>query len=93
MTKFTAQKITDLHVPEACAGRLARRVHIVVACEASDGSWCEFDADDEAHARRLADNAVANLNARGCSCWHVRQIDGRYAPKSFYHKYWEPAHV
>jgi hypothetical protein len=94
MTKFSALKLTDLFSPAHCAGRLARKVEVVVACEASDGSWCEFDAESEAHARVLADNAVEHLGARGCSCWRVRLIDGAYAKgPSFYHRYWEPEYV
>jgi hypothetical protein len=79
MPKFSATKLTDLFTPAHNAGRILRNVQFVVACEASDGSWCEFDADDLMHARVLADNAVDKLSARGCSIWSVNRITGRYA--------------
>lgn len=76
MPKFSAQLISDLMTPERDAGRLARKVEYIVACEASDGSWCEFDAETLLHASLLADNAVDKLGARGCSVWQVRLTDG-----------------
>jgi hypothetical protein len=90
MPKFSARSLIALLDPEHNAGRVARRVKIVVACEASDGTWCEFDADDEAHARILAENAVEKLGARGCSCWHV-EPDGSYRRGPSFHTYfWQP---
>lgn len=80
MAKFTAQSLMDLLVEERSTGRVERRKAYavldtrfshVVACEASDGSWCEFDAENFDHAKRLAENAVWNLGARGCSVWAV----------------------
>lgn len=79
MPKFSATKLTDLFTAERDAGRLARKVEYIVACEASDGSWCEFDGESFEHAKVLADNAVDNLGARGCSIWRVRLIDGAVA--------------
>jgi hypothetical protein len=73
MPKFSATCLADLMTPERDAGRVARKVKYVVACEASDGSWCEFDADDSDHGKVLADNAVDKLGARGCSVWSVAQ--------------------
>lgn len=90
MPKFSALRLTDLFSPEHCAGRVARGVKIVVATEASDGSWCEFDAEGEEHARVLAQNAVEKLGARGCSCWHI-EPDGSYERgPAFYHYFWQP---
>jgi hypothetical protein len=77
MPKFTALSIEDLFTAERDAGRVARKVEYIVACEASDGTWCEFDADTLLHASLLADNAVDKLGARGCSVWRVRLIDGK----------------
>ena len=93
MPKFSALSFADLQSPERAAGRLARKAEIVVEVEASDGSWCELDADTEEHARVLANNWVSKLGARGCSCWHVRQIDGKLAPTTFYKKFWESEHA
>lgn len=76
MPKFAAQTINDLFTPERNAGRVARKVEYIVAAEASDGSWCEFDAGTLLHASLLADNAVKNLSCRGASVWRVRLIDG-----------------
>jgi hypothetical protein len=72
MTKFRAQTIDALFTCDATAGRAVRKPAYVVACEASDGSWCEFDADTLLHASILADNAVDKLGARGCSVREVR---------------------
>lgn len=71
MPKFSALSITDLFTAERDAGRVARGVRYIVASEASDGSWCEFDGESFGHALRLADNAVDNLGARGASVWFV----------------------
>jgi hypothetical protein len=90
VTKFQAQTLTDLMSPECDAGRLARKVEYVVACEVDDGSWCELDATDQEHARVLARNWVDKLSARGCSCWNVRLIDGKLGPSSFFNYYWTP---
>lgn len=76
MPKFEAQTINDLFTAERDAGRVARKVEYIVACEASDGSWCEFDADTLLHGSVIADNAVDKLGARGCSVWRVRLMDG-----------------
>lgn len=90
MPKFLAATILDLMTAERGAGRIARKAKIVVCVEADDGSWCELDADSEAHARVLAQNWVQTLGARGCSCWHVRQQSGRLAPSSFYSYFNQP---
>jgi len=84
MPKFSATSIADLFTAERDAGRVARRVEYIVACEASDGSWCEFDGDDYFHAKRLADNAVDVLGARGCSVWRVRLMDGEVVKPKCY---------
>lgn len=90
MAKFSATKLTDLMTDERNVGRLARRVFFIVACEASDGSWCEFDADSSHHAKALADNAVENLGARGCSVWPVNAETGAFAfGPAIYHVYAE----
>lgn len=101
MTKFSALSISDLMTDTANAGRVARRAAYavgvageiepcdflyVVMCEASDGSWCEFDAETLLHGSRLADNAVEKLGARGCSVWRVN-ADGSLACISSYHIY------
>lgn len=83
-SKFAARSFADLLTPERCAGRLARKAEYIVACEVDDGSWCELDATSAEHARVLARNWVDKLDARGCSCWHVRLIDGKLAPNSFF---------
>jgi len=91
--KFEALKIEDLFTADRDAGRLARKVSYIVACEASDGSWCEFDADSVAHAKVLADNAVDKLGARGCSVWRVSMADGVcHTSGAFpiYTSYWQP---
>lgn len=69
--KFSATKIDDLFTAERDAGRRARMVEYIVAAEASDGSWCEFDGLDYFHAKTLADNAVDKLGCRGASVWHT----------------------
>lgn len=84
MPKFSATSINDLLTVERDAGRLARRIEFIVACEASDGSWCEFDGDDYFHAKRLADNAVDVLGSRGCSVWQVCRFTGKPFPRSCY---------
>ena len=38
MPKFEAKSIEDLFTAERDAGRVARKVEYIVACEASDGS-------------------------------------------------------
>jgi hypothetical protein len=97
MTKFTAQSLTAFWSDEANAGRRARVIayaalntpftHVVTA-EADDGSWCEFDAEDFGHAKRLADNAVDRLGARGCSVWLINPKTGEYLRgPSLYHVY------
>lgn len=71
MAKFTATTIRDLMTKERSAGRNARKVQFIVACEADDGSWFELDADSRAHAKVLATNQVDKMNCRGASCWKV----------------------
>ena len=85
MPKFSAQTISDLFTAERDAGRVARRVPYIVATEASDGSWCEFDGETLLHASLLADNAVAKLGARGCSVWEVNPASGAVYKPSVYH--------
>lgn len=85
MPKFSALSIDDLFTAERNAGRVARKVEYIVAAEASDGSWCEFDADTLLHGSVIADNAVDKLGCRGCSVWRVRLIDGVVVqPKCYY---------
>lgn len=84
MPKFSALSFRDLQSAERRAGRVARKAHFVVEVEADDGSWCELDADDRDHAKRLADNWVGVCRARGCSCWMVNSVTGRLAGKCFY---------
>jgi hypothetical protein len=91
--KFQARSLSDLMTPERDAGRLARKVEFIVACEVDDGSWCELDATDPAHAQVLARNWVDKLSARGCSCWNVRLMDGKLAPNSFFNYHWSPEQV
>lgn len=88
MPKFSAKSIDDLFTPEATAGRAVRKPAYVVACEASDGSWCEFDAETLLHASLLADNAVNNLGARGCSVREVLSCGAVGAP--LYARFWSP---
>lgn len=71
MSKFAAQSIVPFFSAEANAGRVARKAQFVVLVEVDDGSWCELDADDQAHAGVLARNWVDQGNARGASCWRV----------------------
>lgn len=96
MPKFAATSITDLMTDAANAGRVARRVayaalnaphDYAVLCEASDGSWCEFDAETLLHGSRLADNAVERLDARGASVWAINK-DGSLATEKSYWNYW-----
>jgi hypothetical protein len=89
MSKFSAQKIEDLFTPEATAGRAIRKPAYVVACEASDGSWCEFDADTLLHASLIADNAVDKLGARGCSVRSVNADGSVGRTATLYWKYAE----
>lgn len=91
MPKFLASKIEDLFTAERDAGRIARKVEFIVACEASDGSWCEFDGESLEHAKVLAVNAVEKLGARGCSVWNVR-IDGTVGLPHFKF-FWSPEHA
>lgn len=84
MTKFAALSATDLRTYDCCNGRLARKAQFVVTCEADDGSWFELDADDQAHAKVLANNQVDNMNCRSASCWRVNQKDGYFYPRAFY---------
>lgn len=94
MSKFSALSFRDLQSADRLLGRLARGAIIVVEVECDDGSWCELDAESEAHARVLADTWVdaQRGRARGASCWRVRQIDGKLAAKSFYKVFEEYAH-
>jgi hypothetical protein len=89
MTKFSAQSINDLRTPEATAGRLARKARFVVDVEVDDGSWCELDADDRAHAIRLAHHWVdpERGHARGASCWEVIPETGAVKRRSFFNIY------
>lgn len=89
MAKFSARSIEDLNVPAALVGRLARGAYFVVEIEADDGSWCEMDAEDSDHAKRLADNMVDVMGARGASCWCVNAETGALARTSFYTKFEE----
>jgi hypothetical protein len=89
MPKFSALSFDDLNVPAALVGRLARNVHFVVEVEADDGSWCELDAENSDHAKRLADNMVDVMSARGCSCWCVNAETGALARTSFYKRFEE----
>lgn len=94
MPKFSAAKLTDLMTDERNIGRLRRRVFFIVACEASDGSWCEFDGESSDHAKVLADNAVDKLGARGCSVWAVNAESGAFAfGPAIYHVYAEGDNV
>lgn len=85
MPIFSATSFADLQSAERVAGRLARGVKFVVEVEARDGSWCELDADDKAHAIRLADVWVDRERgqARGASCWSVLS-NGKLGRKGFY---------
>jgi hypothetical protein len=89
MPKFSALSFSDLQSPERQRARLLRGVHFVVETETDDGSWCELDAEDSDHAKRLADNWVDVLGARGCSCWCVNAETGALARTSFYKKFEE----
>lgn len=91
MPKFSALKIEDLFTVERDAGRVARGVQYIVASEASDGSWCEFDGESFEHAVRLADNAVDKLSARGASVWRVWP-SGKCFPARLYFVTPEEAH-
>jgi hypothetical protein len=92
MPLFSASSIADLLTPERNAGRVARAVEYVVFVECRDGSWCELDADSEEHCRVLSRNWVDRLEARGCSAWRVRLIDGSITPKAVCTYYWEPSY-
>jgi|SRR5436189_1799097 hypothetical protein len=56
-----------LSSPSAFAGRLARRASFVVWAELPSGKVVELDADDSAHAVRLADCWIANVGAVSAS--------------------------
>jgi hypothetical protein len=96
MPKFEATSIEDLFTVERDAGRVARRAAYaphqmfthIVACEASDGSWCEMDAESLEHGKLLATTAVEKLGARGCSVWTVRD-DGTVGVPEFKY-FWLP---
>lgn len=83
MPKFSALSFADLQSEERVAGRKARKARFVVEVEADDGSWCELDADDKAHARLLAIHWVDIGGARGASCWQTLP-SGKLARSSFY---------
>lgn len=87
MTKFAAQRLTDLLTPAHNRGRKARGVCYVVHVEADDGSWFELDASGSQHARTLADNQVAKMNARGASCRIVYAETGKCMTTPFYTVY------
>lgn len=86
MTKFAARSINDLRTVEATMGRSIRNARFVVQCEVDDGSWCELDAEDKAHAERLARNWVDVMSARGCSCWEANE-QGQLKLKPFFTYY------
>ena len=96
MTKFQAQSIQDLMTPVANAARVVRKqwyaentkcpMLAVVCIEASDGSWCELDAESEEHAKALAKNMVDHMRARGASCWKFNE-SGKLERRSFYNYY------
>lgn len=92
-TKFVAQRLTDLFSPERDKGRLARKAKLIVACEVDDGSWCELDATDLAHAKALAHNWVDKMNARGCSVWHVEADGSAERGPAVYRYYWSPENI
>jgi len=89
MPKFSALSFADLQTEDRVRGRLARGAHFVVEVEANDGSWCELDADNSAHAKVLADTWVEKLGARGCSCWCVNAETGALARTSIYKRFEE----
>lgn len=84
MPKFTALSFDDLQTAERKRGRLLRGARFVVEVEADDGSWCELDGEDSAHAIRLANNWVDVMGARGASCWCVNAETGALGRKSFH---------
>lgn len=95
MPKFSATNISELMSPLHNAARVVRKEFYaqegksfshVVMCEASDGSWCEFDGEDFDHAKALAANAVDWLGARGCSVWSF-YADGELVSPSAYRVY------
>ncbi len=87
MPKFSALSFADLQSADRVAGRLARGAYFVVEVEADDGSWCELDADNSAHAQVLADTWVEKLGARGCSCWCVNAETGALARTALYTRF------
>lgn len=86
MTKFVAQNIHYYRSAEATTGRAARGARFIVNVECDDGSWCELDAEDKAHAERLAINWVDVMSARGASCWEAN-ADGEVKRKPFFTYY------
>lgn len=99
MAKFRATKLGDLLTADARVGRAKRAAEYaahktpfaaVVHIEADDGSWCELDAESEAHAKRMADNWVHTMNARGASCRTLRgALTGMVKLRPFYTVYAE----
>lgn len=97
MPKFQAASIQDLMTDIANAARVVRKDYYrqhgheinitsmaaVVCVEADDGSWFEFDAETEDHAKVLARNVVDTQSARGASCWTFDNA-GRLKRKPFY---------
>jgi hypothetical protein len=55
--------------PTACQGLIAQGITFTVAVENQRGEWFLLHADDEQHARTLAQNWVDTLGARGASSW------------------------
>jgi hypothetical protein len=55
--------------PAACQGLIAEGITFTVAVENQAGEWFLLHADDEAHARTLAQTWVDTLGARGASTW------------------------
>ena len=96
MPKFSVVSAVEFRNATHCGARVARVAAYkaldipfthVVTCEASDGSWCEFDAEDFEHAKGLAVNAVDHLSCRGSSVWSFNQETGKMARNSVFHYY------
>jgi hypothetical protein len=57
--------------PAACQSLIAQGIACTVAVENQRGEWFLLHADDEQHARTLAQAWVETLDARGASCWSL----------------------
>jgi hypothetical protein len=74
-TKSHAGRAARAHhkgTAEAQAAGAGHKGWVVIAFTNTTREYTEMDADDEAHARRLADHAVKDLTFDSASVWQVK---------------------